>query len=167
MCRVLCEPGHQWGFLKNTFTMAINLEQINNRIKLQQKTESGLVKFLLKFPENYGYVEKAMHGMMKSKIYLSLTISDMGTKQAWPNNLEEYNFDSEEYHKQIDELCDSMDADISATKELYRSAYDTKVPEEGRAMFFTHLITAITAVEEAKMWLQIEREAYFNVKNAG
>lgn len=98
-------------------------------------------------------------------IFLNLAHKDIAGSDMSDDDVCVYNFDGTDVIEKMQEIHNDMDIQVNRLISLYKSAFDTNVLPERKALFFTHLITAITALEEARAWLGINKAEILSAKS--
>ncbi len=113
-------------------------------------------------------VALAVTNAQRSKSFLGLVLKDMDAPNPYPASSDKtskkiepqadraatgYNFESTEHIAMVKELRADFELIIEELKDMYFRAQDTKIEPKNQPFFPTHLIVALTAAEEAKMWL--------------
>lgn len=105
--------------------------------------------------------------LQRSKMFMGLVLKDMDTPNPYPESHNkdskkieatadtshsDYNFEAEDHIGKVKELRHDFSETVEAMKEMYKGAYPSDTIKDVM-MFPSHFMTAILALEEAKMWL--------------
>lgn len=144
--------------------MAITTDQIKLQRQRLNKAEIGIKKTL----PNSRETSLSLTALQESIMFLGLVLKDIDAPNPYPESHDktsqkiepradvseqEFNFDATDDIGMIKEMRQFVDEQIVNMKNMYLSAFDTPCPPENQPFFATHLITAITNAERAKMWL--------------
>lgn len=137
--------------------------QLVGSITRIRKILNGLDK-IVKFPETpgeYGYKEAEVHlaisCLERAIRFFNKSIADLENDGDGPAAIipasGEYNFDANTKPSMVREIKINITEELVDAKLMYIGAGDSKVKPSCKPFFFSHLITAIMAIDEAEALL--------------
>lgn len=150
--------------------MAITAQAVKLHRQQLNKIEKGLDKL---HPSRE--VSLAKTSLQESIMFNGLTLGDIGEENPYPKssdasspviedradtNESDYNFDATDYVGMVKELRSEIEERIVVIKDIYKNATGGDFKPENSFMAATHIVTSITSLEKAKMWLGMALNQY-------
>lgn len=133
--------------------MAITTQQIKLRRQMICRLEDGLDKLGFNSRE----VSLCKTNMQRSKMFLGFVANDIGGKFE-DIEKKEFNYNFSVHKEKVLELVAELEVEITALRSTYFDGGSSapEVPYAVPMMLATHMITSVTALEEAQGWLLME-----------
>jgi len=109
--------------------------------------------------------------IQETQMFLGLVLGDIGEESPYPKSddakspviearadvsASDYNFDSKDHLGMVKEIRKDIADRLTEIKDMYSVAYKTVIKPERATFFPTHLITAVTSLEKARLWSGME-----------
>lgn len=109
--------------------------------------------------------------IQEAQMFLGLVLGDIGEETPYPKSddakspviearadvsASDYNFDSKDHLGMVKEIRKDIADRLTEIKDMYSVAYKTIIKPDRATFFPTHLITAVTSLEKARLWSGME-----------